>query len=76
MIRTWESTNDLDRRNYAIFNGFKSAICENIRDALDLQYYEQIKEVTYMQNNPQNKNFVTATSMPSDSEEELKRKER
>lgn len=37
---------------------------------------KQIKEVTYMQNNPQNKNFVTATSMPSDSEEELKRKER
>jgi len=37
---------------------------------------KQIREVTYMQNNPQNKNFVTATSMPSDNEEEIKRKER
>ena len=47
VIRAWESTNDLDRRNFAIFKGFKSAICENIRDALDLQYYEQIREVTF-----------------------------
>jgi hypothetical protein len=47
VIRTWESTNDLERQNYATFNQFKSAICENIRDALDLQYYEQIKEVTF-----------------------------
>ena len=47
VIRAWESTNDLDRRNFAIFKGFKTAICENIRDALDLQYYEQIREVTF-----------------------------
>ena len=46
-INTWETENDLQRRTYAVFRGFKRGICENVRDALDQQYYQQIKEVTF-----------------------------
>ena len=46
-IHTWEADNDLQRRNYAVFGGFKIGICRNLRDALDLRYYEQVRETTF-----------------------------
>ena len=36
--------NDLERRDWSVVKGFKQAISKNVRDALDLQYYEQIKQ--------------------------------
>ena len=47
VIRAWESTSDLERRKYAVFKGFKIGICENVQDAVDLHYYEQIQETTF-----------------------------
>ena len=47
VIRAWESSNDLERQNYTVFKGFKRGMCENVRDALDLQYYKQIRETTF-----------------------------
>ena len=46
-IHTWNLENDLERQAWAVVNGFEIVIYKNVREALDLQYYEQIKQPTF-----------------------------
>ena len=34
------------KKNFAVLKGAKQGMCENIRDALDLTYYEQLHDKT------------------------------
>ena len=45
-ICTWNMNNDLERRDWLVGKSFKRAVDKNVRDTLDLQYYEQIKQLT------------------------------
>ena len=43
----YNAENNLLKRDWAVVTGFKKAVGENIRDALDSAFYEQLKAKTY-----------------------------
>ena len=42
-----KTKNDILKQNWAVVTDWKKAIGENIRDALDTAFYNQLKEKTY-----------------------------